>query len=762
MTTAEKLLKDKEAIYIGNIFTVDADLNLPTEGKNGSVIAWNSDYPHLIDNTGRVHRPRAGTGNREVRLTATLTLDGQREIREFTATVLQVESTLVFTRIFQVEAQIPEGKAWHLPSVVILETHDGCFTTLPVTWKDAPDFSIAAPGLYEIKALPPDGRYPGLIPTAVVTVLSKDDPDTQDAGPKPVLKPFPLKDVQVDGGIFKENKTRIVEYLLGISDDSMLYNFRKAAGLDTLNAEPMTGWDAPQSLLKGHTTGHYLSAIALAVSCCTGEEKEKFLKKVNHMVEGLAQCQDAMALSGKFHPGFLSGYSEDQFDQLEEYAIYPRIWAPYYTLHKIIAGLLDCYELAGIEKAFDICRKLGIWVFHRLDALSEEKRQKMWSMYIAGEYGGMNEVMARLYGLDPRDEYMAAAKYFDNDKLFYPLTLDIDTLGGIHANQHIPQVLGAVEIFEKGGGKSYYDIAKNFWHMVHDNHCYCIGGTSEGEMFQRVDGIGAFLSDRTAESCVSYNMLKLTGRLFVYTPESHLMDYYEKTLINHIVASHDQSGPTGGSTYFMPLQPGAEKSFDLDENSCCHGTGLESHLKYQESIYYHQGDTLYVALYIPSTLHWSEKGIKILQTADLIAEQRAAFTVEGNGFLCLKLRRPSWLSEPAVVKVNGKETPYGTEDGYIVLERDFISGDTVELQMPFTLHSEPTPDKPEILSVYYGPLVLAAADSREEFIPWPSGKTAQEALTPADEPYSYHLGKVLLKPHYNLQGSPYHVYLKQA
>lgn len=757
-TISQRLLQDKEAIYLGNLFTVEADLSLPNQGKNGSEIQWHSQYPHLVDETGKVSRPYAGTGNRTVVLTASLTLEGQQTTREFQATVLERESILTYVRILPVEMRLAQGTPFVLPGVVILETDTGAFTTLPVQWENIPDFAALPPNTYEVSGKAPDRRFPALLPTARVHVVSAADAPQKKK--MPLLQTFPLRDVQINGGIYKENMERMQHCLLHMDDDSLLYNFREAAGLDTRGAQPMTGWDAPECLLKGHTTGHYLSALALAY--CSGGNEQAFGDKIKYMVTALAQCQDAMAKSGRFHPGFLSGYSEEQFDLLEEYVVYPKIWAPYYTLHKIMAGLLDCWEFAQNSQALEICRRLGEWVHGRLLRCGEDRRQKMWSMYIAGEFGGMNEVMARLFRFVPQPEFMEAAGFFDNDKLFYPMAQNVDTLGGIHANQHIPQIIGALEMYNRGAPARYYEIAQNFWDMTTAHHCYCIGGTGEGEMFRERDKIGAYLTEKTAESCASYNMLKLTGGLFCYTPQGRYMDYYEKAMLNHVVSSHDKSGPTGGSTYFMPLKPGGKKEFDYQENSCCHGTGLESHLRYQEHIYHHAGDTLYVSLFIPSVLHWREKDMKFTQTGNFLETQKLSLLVEGNGFVRLHIRIPGWLKQPVDLQINGQAVGYTQEDGYCIFEKEFQGGDRVEVKIPFSLEYLSVPDAEELVTVQYGPVVLAAADDKEQFLQLPAGKTAEEVLRPTASLLEFDWNGTRFFPAFALQDSPYHVYLKKG
>jgi len=756
MDAIKILQEDAKAIYIGNLNTVDADLTLPVEGKNGSVIKWQTNRPYTVSETGKVIRPHAGTGDREAVLTACLSYGGETYERVFTLTVLARELNWTAVRLLPLEIRAlqSEIKNIELPGVVIAEKDNGGFTALSVKWDPLPDMN--APGVYKIKGTPPLEKKPELIPEAVIYINEKQaDTGAEDALPELLAAPFPPDRVSIEGGIFAANRDRMLEYLLNVNDDSMLYNFRDAAGIDTKDAPALTGWDAPECLLKGHTTGHYLSALALAVCC--GVNTDAYRKKIRYMITGIAECQRVMGESGRFKDGFLSGYSEEQFDLLEQYVTYPNIWAPYYTLHKIFAGLLDCYELAGETEALRIAEKLGSWVYSRLSKCGEEKRRKMWSMYIAGEYGGMNEVMARLYRITPKEEYLQAARFFDNDLLFYPMSIGTDTLPGMHGNQHIPQMVGAVEMFERTGEMKYFNAAKNFWKIVTGSHIYSIGGVGEGEMFRDAGAIAANLSEKTAESCASYNMLKLTARLFGYAADTKMADYYERALYNHIAASHDQSGPTSGSTYFMPTGPGGVKGYDSDSNSCCHGTGLENHLKYQEMIYHHNGDALFVNLFIPSVLDWKEKGVRIRQTDGYLQNGAAELVIEGSADIILLLRIPGWLEEKPKLFINDTETEYGVKNGYAMTDRKFADGDTIRWSTPFSFRFEPSPDDGTKGTMFYGPLVMAAESDETEFLP--IGGSHPEKT---DDPLTFKCGGYALRPNYTLWDRPYHIYVNKT
>lgn len=752
--TPEQIVQmDKESIYLGNLFTVDADLTLPSEGKYGSKISWKSNNEYIISSTGKVRRPEYGRGNRKVILTATITYGDVSDTRTFEVTVLQKEPDYRIVDVLEVDLKCKPGGPIDLPSIVIIKKDDGTYGVSEVTWNDI------EPQLYEKENT---FKVEGLVVGTDIKAVANITVTENFADEKPVemsVFPFELDQVELMDDIFTANRDRAVEYLLNIDDDRMLYNFRDAASLDTKGAKPMVGWDAPECKLKGHTTGHYLSALALAYKS-SGDQRLK--RKIDYMISELGKCQDAMEASGKFHYGFLSAYSEEQFDKLEEYTPYPEIWAPYYTLHKIMAGLLDCYELGGNAQALEICKKMGIWVYNRLKRLSKEQLTKMWSMYIAGEFGGMNEVMARLYGITGNEDYLTAAKFFDNEKLFMPMERNVDTLGGMHANQHIPQVVGALRIYKETGDMRYYRIAKNFWDMVVSHHIYNIGGTGEGEMFRTPGKIGSYITDKTAETCATYNMLKLTKGLFCYNPEAKYMDYYERALYNHILASQDQSGPVGGSTYFMPLCPGARKSYDTDGNSCCHGTGMENHVKYQEAIYYHSDDTLYVNLYIPSKLDWKEKNITVIQLGDYLKANSVCLEIKGNGKFNICLRVPYWAEKGFYIKINGQQEQLETKRGsYVTLEREWKDGDRIEVYIPFSFRLEPTPDMPDIVSIMYGPLVMVAKSCSTEYIELDVGEgDISDRIKKTDDPLTFELDGMLLVPNYVAWDCPYHAYFK--
>jgi DUF1680 family protein len=433
--------------------------------------------------------------------------------------------------------------------------------------------------------------------------------------------------------------------------------------------------------------------------------------------------------------GFISAYPPDQFIMLERGATYgtqdSQIWAPYYTLHKIRAGLLDTYEVAGNKKALEIARGMGAWVNARLSALPPETRIAMWNRYIAGEYGGMNEAMARLFRLTGERRFLDTAKLFDNTNFFFGnanhdhgLAKGVDTVRGKHANQHIPQITGALETFRGTKEMPYYLIASNFWEIVNTGYTYSIGGVAgarnpnNAECFPLQPNTlweNGLATGGQNETCATYNLLKLDRQLFMYDQTAKYMDHYERALYNHTLASVAEDN--AGNTYHVPLNPGARKQFgnaNMSGFTCCNGTALESHTKLQDTIYFRSADhsALYVNLFIPSTLTWTERKITVQQVTDFPYADTTKLIVKGSGQFDLKVRMPEWATRGFFVTINGRDEAVKAESGtYVTLSRTWRDGDTVEIRMPFGFRLDHLMDQPNVASLFYGPVLLAAEEA---------------------------------------------------
>jgi DUF1680 family protein len=517
---------------------------------------------------------------------------------------------------------------------------------------------------------------------------------------KPALKalPFDMRQVRLLDGPFRDAMLRDQKYLLSLDADRFLHMFRITAGLPS-SVEPYGGWESPKVELRGHSLGHYLSACSLMYAS-TGDERLK--ARTEYIVAELAKIQQAMPARG-FHAGYLSAFPEDLFDRVDAAQ---KVWAPYYTMHKIMAGLLDTYQHCGSRQALEILVKVADWVRFRVDRLSDDQQQRA----LDTEFGGMMEVLENLYGVTGDPEFLRVARKFDHRKVFDPLAAGQDPLNGLHANTQIPKAIGAARDYEFTGETRYYDVARFFWQRVAHFRSYVIGGNSDREMFFPPETFSKHLGTHSTETCNTYNILKLTRHLFEWEPSAETMDFYERGLYNHILASQDPS--TGMMTYYVPLQPGAFKTYSTPEDSfwCCVGTGMENHAKYGDSIYFRSDNTLFVNLFIASELDWKDKGVVVRQETRFPEEDttRLIFRSQQPVRLALKIRYPSWAKSGVNLAINGISNPVKSGPGsYFTVERTWKNGDRIEIRFPMNLHLEAIQDDPTLVAILYGPVVLA-------------------------------------------------------
>jgi DUF1680 family protein len=498
---------------------------------------------------------------------------------------------------------------------------------------------------------------------------------------------------------------------------------------------------------------------------------------------------------GRRHAGFLSAYPETQFVRLEEFATYggnPGIWAPYYTLHKILAGLIDAHQHAGNTQALDIAAKIGDWVHSRLAPLPQPQLDRMWNLYIAGEYGGMNDTLATLAALRPGGtDYAATARRFVNNNVYTPVAANKDMIDGRHANQHIPQFIGYLRMFEQNNEPEFHTAARNFWDMVVPHRVYSHSGVGVGEILRARGVIAGSLyqeprNNNHAETCPLYNMLKLSRNLFFHDPDPKYMNYYEQGLFNQILASRRDVDSTTSPmvTYFVPVRPGQRRTYG-NVGTCCGGTGMENHTKYQDSIYFRAEDesALYVNLYIASTLTWAEKRLSVTQTTTFPFEGRSSLTVNGRGPLEIKLRVPSWVRKGYTVRVNGDVQRQDARPGtYVTIDRRWSSGDRIDIAMPFSFRAERALDNPAVQSVFYGPTLLAVQqgvvgqDLETGLVKLSFYKHMKldgdlaPAMTPGAAPLHFTTGGFTLAPFFvadpsadaqSRQTAPYHLYVRR-
>lgn len=505
---------------------------------------------------------------------------------------------------------------------------------------------------------------------------------------------FDLQDVKLLNSRFKDNMERDGRWLLSIENDRLLHSWRVNAGLPT-NARPLGGWEGLDVELRGHTLGHVLSGLALMYAS-TGDIAYK--SKADSLVSALAEIQQVMNQGG-----YLSAFPQNLVNRAIEGN---PVWAPWYTLHKIMAGLIDMYQYAGNKQALIVVVKMSDWAYHKLENLSLEQLAVMHRT----EFGGMIEAAYNLYSITGNINDKKLAEFFYDHKILDPLSKKEDKLANFHANTQIPKIIGEARGYELTADENQKTIADFFWQTVIDHHTYATGGNSDNEFFFEPDKISKHISRATTESCNTYNMLKLTRHLFTWTADVKYADYYERALYNHILASQEQE--TGMVTYFLSYTPGTFKTYSDKENSfwCCVGTGFENHAKYAEGIYYHNENGIYVNLFIPSELTWKEKGVKIVQETRYPEESTTHLTIKeiNTPDMDLYIRYPSWASLGTEIKINGKDVEVSQKPGsYIVLKNNWKAGDKIDISFPMSLRLVATNDDPNMAAIAYGPVVLA-------------------------------------------------------
>lgn len=603
--------------------------------------------------------------------------------------------------------------------------------------------------------------------------------DSMPVPPCPVAHPLPLNDVKLTGvNRLTSNRDLDVRAILSWDVAQQLYNYRDTYGLPTDGYPVSDGWDSPTTKLKGHGTGHYLSALALAFASVREDSiRDELRRRIRRMVDELRACQERTfvwndslgryweardlapepalrRMKGNWTAfdeykrdwshygyGYLNAIPPQHALLVEAYRPYNNeewVWAPYYTIHKQLAGLIDVAlhvdDEQVAQKALLIAKDMGLWVWNRLhyrtfvqtEGSQAERRHRpgnryeMWNMYIAGEVGGMAESLSRLAEMvsDSLESarLLEAASYFDAPAFFNPLSRNIDEIRTRHANQHIPMIVGALRSYRLNHNPYYYRLAHNFWNLVQGRYSYAMGGVGNGEMFRQP--YGQVLGEHVNETCCAYNLAKLTKELNCYTPDdAQLMDYYERLLYNQIVGSLHPAHYA--VTYQYAVGMNAAKPFgnETPQSTCCGGTGAENHVKYQESTYFVSDSVLWVALYLPTEAKWRAQGATIRQTCQWPAE-RSVIRVEGGGEFAMRLRVPYWATEGFDIRLNGrsvvKKRPMPSS--YVEIpSRRWMLTDSVEVVMPYQPHVHFHPDQMDFApqwvgALMLGPLVMATPD----------------------------------------------------
>ena len=531
---------------------------------------------------------------------------------------------------------------------------------------------------------------------------------------------FPLSDVKLLDGPFKHARDLNIEVLLKYDVDRLLAPYRKEAGLPE-KAKCYPNWDG----LDGHVAGHYLSAMAMNYAATENVECKR---RMDYMLSELKACLEANAINNsEWGVGYIGGFpnSKKLWSAFKkgDFSVYNTSWAPFYNLHKMYAGLRDAWLYCDNEEAKALFLKFCDWGISITSALNDEQMQLVLNM----EYGGMNETFADAYQLSGDEKYLTAAKRYSHNMFLEPLSQGTDNLDNKHANTQIPKFIGFARIAELNGDKKYENAGRFSWETITANRSLAFGGNSRREHFPSVASCGDYINDVDGpESCNSYNMLKLTKDLFRMQPSAHYADYYERTVFNHILSS--QHPEHGGYVYFTSARPRHYRVYSAPNEAmwCCVGTGMENHGKYNQFIYTHSADSLFLNLFIASELNWKNTNVSIKQETNFPYEERTKLTVtKGSSSFKLMVRYPEWVSKGALkISVNGKAVNSRLPDGhgqdsalpssYICIDRKWKKGDVVLVELPMHSTIERLPNVPDYIAFIHGPILLGAKTGTDD------------------------------------------------
>lgn len=496
-----------------------------------------------------------------------------------------------------------------------------------------------------------------------------------------------MKTVLVDKLFFEFFETGR-KMIMELSPDRLLAPCFEAMGKEP-SAERYGGWEAKG--ISGHTLGHYMSALSFLYSAsCDAEAK----KRAEYCVNTLKDLQG--------DNGYIAGFPEKEsfgkvFSDPDGFTVggfeLAGWWVPYYSLHKIFRGLLDIYENIGVKDALIVAANLGDWVYNTTSLLNYEQRLRL----LKCEYGGMNDVLSRLYKHTGDEKYKTASEFFCEENLLLPLSKGEDILSGLHANTQIPKIIGALQVYFNGGDAYLYNAASFFWDTVVNNRTYAIGGHGAGEHFSGKSELP--LKTNTCETCNTNNMITLSEMLWQKNKDSKYFDYIENALYNHILPSQDE---TGMKTYFVGLQPGNFKVYSTPEDSfwCCFGSGLENPFTYNKLIF-HYSENLYVNLYIDSEFECEGAAVR-LKTVDKNVKA-LKFTKDYSG--TVYFRKPDWCHDFALEY--GGNRYFESENGYVKISDLFITGDLVKIHLPRKTEKHVKSDDGKFVYFTYGEILLA-------------------------------------------------------
>lgn len=612
-------------------------------------------------------------------------------------------------------------------------------------------------------------KHSGKITTIIALFFTLTSFTIKDKESDDFARTFPLSDVELSESWIKQRENINTKYLLSLNTDRLLHNFKVNANLPS-NATPLEGWEHPHVGLRGHFTGHYLSAISMLIN---SSNDTTLMARLNYMIDELEKCQIALDKNG-----YLSAFPEQDLTHIETW--HTGVWAPYYTINKILQGLIHAYQYAGNEKAYGMALQLAHYVEARISRMSADNLKKMLQTAWANpqnEPGAMNETLYNLYELSHDERHLLLAEKFEPDWFLSNMYQGNDILSGLHSNTHIVYVNGFAKRYELTSNATYGTATKNFWDMLIGNHAY-VNGSSSGprpfkttptaqtaEHWSTPNQLSATLTNEIAESCVSHNTQKISKTLFATEQSCQYADAYMNTFYNSIMAL--QSAHTGRCTYHLPLGSPHNKWWLTESDfRCCNGSSIEAFANLNSGIYFHKESELWINMYIPSTLNWKEKGVKIVQNGNFPYTPTTTIQIAENtseSAFSINLFIPSWATNTQIL-VNGKPQKKAKPMSHASIKREWKKGDKITITFDYKFHIKSMPDDENIIAIFYGPMLLAFINNNELILSGSKEEILQNLSCHDLTTMHFTLknaGRVLvLKPLFMVENETYSVYTR--
>ena len=517
----------------------------------------------------------------------------------------------------------------------------------------------------------------------------------------PPLEQFDYGDVALTSDLHEKQLDETHAVLMGLNDDSLLKPLRQMSG-QPAPGEDLGGWYNYNPDFKWGvdsvgfaptcTFGQWVSALARIYAIRRDPATREKVLRLNRLY--------AQTISGDY-------YDKNRF--------------PTYCYDKIVCGLIDSHRYVGDPDAFSILDRttnaaLPHFPKHAVEH-GKDWRPNKDETWTWDESYTISENLFLAYQRGAGERYRELARQYLYDEYYDPLAEGHNVLAGRHAYSHVNSLSSAMQAYLTLGSEKHLRAAQNAFAML-SKQSFVTGGWGPDELLRAPDSpdVAASLtgSHNSFETpCGSYAHFKLTRYLLRVTRDSQYGDSMERVMYNTVLGAKPLEAD-GRTFYYSDYNFKGHKSYHADQHwACCSGTLPQVAADYRINTYFRDTQGVWVNLYIPSTLRWTQDGaqVELTQKSLYPFENVVQFDVKTSQArdFAVNFRIPAWAMG-ASISVNGRrvQTP-ATPGSFAALHRQWKTGDRIELDMPMTTRLEPVdPQHPQTVALLFGPLVLFA------------------------------------------------------